>query len=220
MKKDSLVLGGSRGLGRSIVNLLGSKSYSVSRSQSPSVDFSKPESIEKLKKIIDKNSDLETIFYCAGGGPHGDFFSKPVHSHKWAFEVNFLRPIELVYYLIEKEYKGTFIYIGSCIAERSDSLNSLSYASSKKLALKSLLSIKDSSLKIRVFSPPYMDTQLLPAKSWPRQENPELVLDPDKVAKTLLEWLPQDLDHTGVSDPRHFDWMERFSYSLPEGKEI
>lgn len=222
--QKSLILGGSKGFGRAISgHLVNSKELSRS-SRVESVDFSRPESLSKIIRHMDDYSP-EFIFYVAGGGVHGEYFSKPMHSHRWTFEVNFFRPIEIADYLKHTGFQGIFVYIGSSIAERSDSKNSISYAESKKLALKTLLSLDESELKVRVFSPPYMDTALLPKKAWPRLETPDLVLNPKKVAKVLLNWLSESplKDTKTLSenfDPRHFDWMQRFTYSLPTEKDI
>ena len=219
MSLSAVILGASRGLGHSISRLVSEESVLISRTQNVKVDLSKPESLKLIKSIVDE-SNVDCIIYCVGGGPHGDFFTKPFHSHRWAYEVNFFRPIELASYLKSRKYKGLFVYIGSAIAERSSSLKSLSYSDSKKMSLKTLMSIDESDLRVRVFSPPYMDTGLLPKNSWPRIEHPELVLDPDEVAKTLKDWISGDFKQSGTSDPRHFDWIDRFSYSLPNGKEF
>lgn len=231
-QQKSLILGGSKGLGLSISEYLKNTGYFENirclsrRSTIESLDFSKPDSLSQIKKhIFDFKPEL--IFYVAGGGVHGPYFSKPSHSHRWTFEVNFFRPTEIAEHLKNIKYQGTFVYIGSAIAERSHSKTGLSYSESKKLALKTLLSLKESELKVRVFSPPYMDTALLPQKTWPRLEAPHLVLSPDQVAAELLKWLngnkANDFHNKTLSensDPRHFDWMQRFKYDLPIGKDI
>ena len=260
-KGKSLILGGSQGLGLSLKTKLNAQS--MSRTEEHRVDLSKPNSLDQVKNFLEKRDPFETIIYCAGGGPHGDFFSKSPQAHKWAFEVNYFRPIDLAYYLRSIHFTGFFIYIGSAIAERSNSLKSLSYSQSKKAALKALLTLKEEELKVRVFSPPYMNTRLLPPKAWPRVEEQRhhvshhtphdtphdtphhtshhtsdvapapdaapdaapdrashLVLEPHQVADVLLSWIRGDLSQSGSSDPRHFDWMDRFLYSLPEGKEF
>lgn len=218
--KNVLILGGSKGLGKTIKDEFGDKALSVSRSDEVKVDLSKPESLETLKEIIDATS-FDVIFYCAGGGPHGDYFSKPSHAHEWAYQVNFFRPTEIAHYLKSISFKGLFVYIGSAIAERSVSKKSLSYSMSKKSSLFTLLLMPEQDLKVRVFSPPYMNTALLPKNSWPRVEASELVLETKEVADELLSWISGDIaTPSGGSDPRHFDWIKRFTYSLPEGKEI
>jgi len=218
--KNVLILGGSKGLGLAIKNELGDIALSISRSDEIKVDLSKPDSLGIVKEVI-QSKPFDTIIYCAGGGPHGDYFSKSIQSHYWAYQVNFFRPIEIADYLKSISFKGLFVYVGSAIAERSNSKKSLSYSISKKSSLLALLSMPEESLKVRVFSPPYMNTGLLPKHSWPRVEAPELVLETKEVAQALLSWLgSSQLNPSGGSDPRHFDWIKRFTYSLTERKEI
>jgi len=222
--QKSLILGGSKGLGCSISGCL-PNSKSLSRSSSvESVDLSQPASIALVEKhLLSFGPDL--VFYVAGGGVYGEYFSKPMHSHRWTFEVNFFRPTQIADLLKKSGFKGKFIYIGSAIAERSESLKCISYSYSKKLAVKTLLSLSEEDLKVRVFSPPYMDTDLLPKNSWPRLESPQLVLNTQVVAAELLKWLAEDSskDFKTLSedfDPRHFDWIQRFKYTLPIDKNF
>ena len=210
-----LILGGSKGLGAALKGLI-PDSVDYSRSTSVKVDLSKPHAVDQVLELV-RAGNFSHIFYVAGGGPHGSFFEKPFQSHEWAYRVNFFTPIQICYELIDMGYQGEFIYIGSAIAERAKSISSLSYSSSKQMAKKALLSIPFSDLKTRVFSPPFMDTNLLPPKAWPRVEFENLVLDPKKVAEDCLKWISaQD----GKPDQRHFDWIERFDYTLPENKDF
>lgn len=227
MKKsfhESLVLGGSRGLGQSLFQKLSKqhKCVALSRSTDPKLDLTQSDSMQIFKKEVQENS-FSHIFYVAGGGPHGPFFDKPLHSHKWAFELNYFKPVEIAYYLKSILFKGVFVYIGSAIAETYSSSQSSSYSLSKKSAVKTLLSLSEKDLKVRVFSPPYMNTSLLPPKAWPRLENPELVIEPNMVAKVLIEWildsLNESLDPSKTFDPRHFDWLQSFTYNLPNRKD-
>jgi len=211
----TLVLGGSRGLGKALMDLI-PDSLSVSRTSSDPIDFSKEES---AALVIGRVKDFQPseIIYVAGGGPHGAFFEKSMKSHKWAYNVNLFTPIQILYGLIDLGYKGEFVYVGSAIAERSNSAASLSYSTSKKSAKDIILLCSSNLLKTKVFSPPYMDTDLLPKGSWPREEHPDLVVEPSKVAKVMLEWVS---GQNGDNDSRHFDWIERFDYSLPIRKDI
>lgn len=211
----TLVLGGSRGLGKALMDL-NPDSLSVSRASKDPVDLSKENSAKTVLEIVQSFSP-NRIFYVAGGGPHGAFFEKNMKSHMWAYSVNLFTPIQIIYGLIEQGYEGEFIYIGSAIAERSKSSQSLSYSSSKTSAKNIILSHQSKMLKTKVFSPPYMNTDLLPKGSWPRQEFPDLVVEPLKVAEVLLDWLD---DQNGDIDSRHFDWIDRFDYTLPEDKDL
>ncbi len=214
-----LVLGGSRGLGLAVSGQY-ADSLVCSRKSEISIDLSKPESVQQTLDLV-STFKPDIIFYVAGGGPHGDFFSKPLHSHKWAYQVNYFSPLALAYELIEQKYKGVFVYIGSAIAERSNSNQSLSYSQSKKMAKESLLSIQENRLKIRIYSPPYMNTRMLTKNAWPRIEASDLVIEPDVVANRLVQWLEEERElPKRDSDVRHFDWLERFTYDIPEGREL
>lgn len=211
-----LILGGSKGLGKSIAKFF-KFPIRVSRQSDLSIDFSTTDAVSKIMRLVEVEKP-KVIFYSAGGGPHGDFFSKNMESHMWAYHVNHFTPIALAYELIKIKYDGVFLYVGSAIAERSNSEQSLSYAFSKKMSVKTLLSIPEKTLKIRVFSPPYMNTGLLPPKAWPRVETPKLVVEPDLVAKKMMSWLEAGSERG--SAVRHFDWIDEFEYSIPEVKEI
>jgi short-subunit dehydrogenase len=211
----TLILGGSRGLGKALMDLI-PDALAISRTSVEPLDLSGDAAADSvLTKINDFKPDR--IFYVAGGGPHGAFFEKSMKSHKWAYNVNQFTPIQILYGLIEQGYKGEFIYIGSAIAERSTSSKSLSYAASKRSATVTILSYESKSLITKVFSPAYMNTDLLPKGAWPRTDCPELVAEPRDVAKILLNWL--DVQN-GDSDSRHFDWIDRFDYTLPKDKDL
>lgn len=210
-----MILGGSKGLGLALTDLI-PDALVCSRSGEVKIDLSKAEAVDQVLELV-QTGDFSHIFYVAGGGPHGPFFEKSFQSHDWAYRVNFFSPIQICYALIDRGYRGEFIYVGSAIAERSQSLNSLSYSGSKKMAKSALLSIPLKVLKTKVFSPPYMDTSLLPKGAWPRLEGVGLVLDPKKVASECLNWLELP---NGNQDERHFDWIKKFDYTLPEDKDI
>lgn len=222
INRKVLVLGGSKGLGLALCGRY-SDAVPCSRNADISADFNKMDSINKVVSLLEEYKP-GVVFYVAGGGPHGDFFSKSFKSHQWAYQVNYFTPIALAYTLIEKKYKGTFVYIGSAIAERSNSHESLSYSQSKKNAKQSLLSLNEKDLKVRVFSPPYMNTEMLTKNAWPRIEAPHLVLEPEDVAEELTQWLENNKAAPVVSkrgfDVRHFDWLEHFAYDIPTDKII
>lgn len=213
---SSFILGGSRGLGRALKGQL-PDAYIFSRSEGISLDLTKEGAVALIMDHVSTQKP-NRIFYCAGGGPHGFFWGKSLKSHKWAMQLNALTPLSLAEKLVAHSYQGEFVYIGSAIAERSKVLSSLSYSTAKKWAKEALLALPEEKLKVRVFSPPYMDTGLLTPKAWPRQECPELVLNPEEVAQRLLHWL--NTNKNWNSNGRHFDWIERFDYNLPSNKDI
>jgi len=211
----TLILGGSRGLGKALKALI-PDALAVSRTSTESIDLSKETASNSVLTLVSEY-EPSRILYVAGGGPHGPYFQKGIKSHKWAYAVNYFTPIQILNDLIEKSYEGEFIYIGSAIAERSTSDKSLSYSASKTAAKSVILSYDSKLLKTKVFSPAYMDTDLLPKGSWPRMECSELVIEPSKVAEVLLNWLN---DQNGNNDSRHFDWIDRFDYNLPNHKDL
>lgn len=206
-----LILGGSRGLGRSIFESFGGQV--VSRKQGLKIDLCQEGAVTEVVNWVCEHQP-SYVFYVAGGGPHGAFFKFQEKDHDWAFRLNYWTPRQIFLDLKTKSYSGEFIYIGSAIALRSESLSSLSYNLSKRAATAFFLS-----QGARVFSPAYMDTNLLPKRAWPRKLCPELVVAPDKVADVMQKWL-KDAEPFRLSNLRHFDWMEAFEYSLPKGKEI
>lgn len=145
------------------------------------------------KKIIQKLLSLDNlgVLYFAGGGPYGEFENQKWTSHQWAFEVNFLFPSKLLHELLKTPGCSLFAYVGSAVAENSCDPKASSYAASKH-AMKGLLSsiYKENpqrQCQIRLLSPSYMDTDMLPQGSWPRREG--RVSPPREVAQTLYEWL-------------------------------
>ncbi len=81
-------------------------------------------------------------------------------------------------------------FIGSDIAEEKADVNASSYSVGKHglLGLFRTISQEKNSLDLRLYSPGYMDTDLLPPNAEPRQ-HAGLVHNPEIVAKDLLEWI-------------------------------
>ncbi len=205
-------LGSSRGFGRVSVLLWdqkvqGKTFYLVSRKEdrlselakkiknnkvkTVGADFSSHEDQEKLIEVLSTVPSLGVLYF-AGGGPHGKFETKKWSSHRWAYEVNFIFPSKLLYFLLHGRENHLFTYIGSSVAESSPDPMASSYAAAKH-AMKGLLSsiggenIERNCL-LRLFSPSYMDTKMLPASAWPRQKE-GLVQPPSEVGERLYNWL-------------------------------
>lgn len=150
------------------------------------------------------------FFYFAGGGPYGAFADKQFKDHQWAMRLNFEYPAFLLHSLmtLQKSLNNPIQmnFIGSDIAESQPDPFASSYCAGKH-ALKGLISSilqeswpTKSLIDLRLFSPGYMDTSMLPKQAWPRQvEN--LVADPHVVAKTLLDWILIDKVRDQVSVP-------------------
>ena len=159
-----------------------------------SFDFSKKELRADFFQDL-KSFSPHKIFYFAGGGPYGPFAEKSIQSHEWAYEVNFILPAALLHWALNLETKPLqIIFVGSAIAENLPDPMAASYSASKH-ALRGLIStvqIENPNLDLRLFSPGYMDTSMLPAHAAPRNI-PGLVLDAAKTAQALVEW-SQNLD--------------------------
>lgn len=155
-------------------------------------DFSKPfidaEFLQELKAFKPTH-----LIYFAGGGPYGAFAEKKWSDHQWALNTTFLYPAQLLHYVVSNRpqwpWLKSFIVIGSAIAESQPDLKAASYAAAKH-ALKGLVSTiqleKDTTqgIFVELFSPGYMQTDLLPAHSEPRQK--QLAENPFDVAKKLI----------------------------------
>ena len=132
------------------------------------------------------------LFYCAGGGPYGSLEDHKWKDHEWAIKLNFLFPAKLIWALNINSLQAEFYYIGSQIAEsQKGDPQGPSYASGK-WAMKGLIySLKNSKktlygMNCHIFSPGYMDTDLLPKNSQPRREGTNIA-SPQKVAQELLK---------------------------------
>ena len=193
----TVILGGSRGLGFALQQLYqarGVEARSISRTTNPAADFSKLNlSAETVSLIWDLAP--ERIVYCAGGGPHGAYATKRYRDHEWAFAVNFLFPSFLLHQILEKPDNWRKLrqicFIGSAIAESKADPMAASYCSAKHALMGLITSIQaepHGTLDLRLYSPGYMDTGLLPQNAWPRQR-PNLVRSPREVAENLATWL-------------------------------
>lgn len=150
----------------------------------------------------------EQIIYCAGGGPYGSFHQKPWHSHLWAFRLNLLFPSQLLHTLL-KEKNSSFhqlkqvVFIGSAVAENQADPGASSYAAAKhglRGLLHSLIEENKNNppvLDIRLYSPHYMNTDLLPKNSKPRQQS-QPIDEPSAIAEDLIQWSNKSLttDHS------------------------
>lgn len=201
--ENIVILGASRGLGAELAKLLSSQSnlMLVSRKlhqmeklfSSPhklyEMDLTQDSKWEELFQAI-LSFKATRIFYVAGGGPHGLFQNKQWKDHTWAFRLNFLCPAYLIYQCLKKhEIFQQFIYVGSDICEHSPDPRGASYAASKH-AMKGLIkSIQQESpsFDLRLFSPGYMDTDMLPPNSKPR-DNKLKLLNSGEVASSVWHW--------------------------------
>lgn len=144
-----------------------------SKTQIQTFDFSKT-AAEELIPSIQKFQPSEVIYF-AGGGPFANYFESSWDSHLWSLKVTFLFPAEFILKL--GQTKGhqpqSITVIGSSIAESSPDPMAASYCAAKH-ALKGLISTlqKENScqIQIKMFSPGYIATDLLPKNSAPRMD--------------------------------------------------
>lgn len=159
-------------------------------------DFSKnPVADDFLNSL--KQFQPTRIIYVAGGGPFGPYAAKKWSDHQWAITTTFLYPAELLHRLLSQNESfpslRQVIFVGSQIAESKPDPNAASYAAAKH-ALKGLLTTvqleQAQNLKILLFSPGYMQTELIPAGSWPIQQG--LAQEAAVVADQLIEFIEKN----------------------------
>lgn len=217
-----ILLGARRGLGKSFLDLAATypiqilaSSRKIEPHSAPNVEIHRadvtvkenwPELLENLWKFSPSR-----IFYFAGGGPYGRFEDKAWKDHEWALKLNFEFPAFLLHQTLRTKGLRQIVFIGSSIAESSPDPMAASYAAAKH-ALKGLVSTiqteqRQGALKansdrdIRLFSPGYMDTSLLPMNAWPRQQA-GLVKSTDEISKVLFNWIQNSDDaHAHLAFP-------------------
>lgn len=193
-----ILLGASRGLGWATYQVLQKRFPSadfflVSRKigeghfKSLKCDFSKELSSEFINEIIEFKPTA--ILYFAAGGPYGLFQDKKWSDHEWALKVSFLFPAQLLHHLMRVSIPSLkcFVAVGSSIAENKPDPGAASYCAAKH-ALKGLISTiqaeNKSVFKVALFSPGYIETDMLPPQSWPRQQG--LAETAENVANHLI----------------------------------
>lgn len=202
------ILGASRGLGKSLTETspakarlwLASRKISGVQLQSPGTiekkvvaDFSHDESQRResqclwLKEL--QEFEPQTLIYCAGGGPFGEFDDIKWPSHHWALQVTLLTPLWLVHWATRQNNLKQVIVIGSAIAESDPDPKGSSYAAAKHglRGFHSSFVKENSHFDFRLFSPGYMDTDLLPAGCPPRQQS-QPIWSPNAVAQKIWSW--------------------------------
>lgn len=195
IQSEWLVLGASRGLGAAFFQLLSLKEYSVvefsrSRGQFDATQEEKwMEWLERWKKI----SPTRIVCFM-GGGPYGQYGTKAFKDHRWAFRLNFEFPAFLLHSALTDSNWSSLkqiCFIGSAIAEAKPDPLAASYAAAKHALCGLVTSIQretHGSLDLRLFSPGFMDTNMLPKNAWPRHGG-AVVRKPEQVAQNLLSWL-------------------------------
>lgn len=194
-------MGGSRGIGLAIGKILeaeaelmivsrGLCSDKFPKATCIQLDMTDEKSIHELFVRL-RDFNPKRIFYVAGGGPYGEFSKKDFKDHLWAYQLNLLTPAKLLQWGLKVEI-GQMIFFGSAIAESSPDPMSSSYSSSKHGLLGLVTSVRAEKPKtdLRVYSPGYTATSLLPKKA--QEKHKEVLLDPALVARDFIQWAYSD----------------------------
>ena len=201
------IIGASRGLGAAIVRLKPADTtiLAISRNRErltmlqdevgDSVQIFPADVTSEFDAILASLQEFRPshVFYLAGGGPYGEFQKKAWKDHVWAWEVTFLAAARLVHALLNDSPQ--IILCGSSVAEANGDPQAASYASAKH-ALRGLyesLRLENAKLDIRLFSPGFLDTELLPKGASVRYKG---VWNPELVAKKFWDWARSN-DHAG-----------------------
>lgn len=195
-----LIIGASRGLGLELARVALEKGHQVvgisRRAPEPplgakfefqSIDLAIPEGQSKLIELAIGRS-YSKVLWVAGGGPYGLFGDLKWSAHEWAWQVSYLAVAKLVHALASARIFVPLVSVGSRIVEADIDPKAASYLAAKR-ALKGLIETLQAEYPqwdLRHFSPGYMDTEMLPKGSLPR-ERP--VWKPAEVALQVWDWL-------------------------------
>lgn len=184
-----VIIGASRGLGAELCAIASRQAevLGVSRSQGHAARWFKQDLSKDISPLLETLKEFKPnqIFYVAGGGPFGDFASKDFKDHQWCFRTTFESAARVVHEFLGKS--DQIVLCGSAVAEANADPKAASYAAAKH-ALKGLYAsiiAEKPSTDLRLFSPGYLDTELLPKNASVRYKG---VWDPKVVAMDLWQW--------------------------------
>ncbi len=203
-----ILLGASRGLGAQFGQELlrhqsGARVLTFSRTKPTQLnceweraDFSKDDDQTRVLERVQAFAPNYLVYF-AGGGPYGPFYKPQWKDHRWALEVTFLFAARVVHRLSTGRPETPIVtLLGSAIAESAGDPGAASYAAGKA-ALRSLYEthlLEKSALDLRLYSPGYMDTELLPRNAQPRRSF-EPLWQPDEVAADLYQFIVKGEPH-------------------------
>lgn len=149
-------------------------------------DFSREEGQQKVLAALDVFRP-QRIFYFSGGGPFGFYEHKEWKDHWWALQVTFLFAARVVHWAMQNHLVQA-VLIGSSICESKGDPQAASYCAAKHglVGLYQSIRLENPEFDLRLFSPGYLDTQLLPVHASPRQSMP--ISSPIEVADVLWNW--------------------------------
>lgn len=188
------IIGGRRGFGKSIgeawiQRMPHAKLVTTSRIVGANYifDLAKEESVSTLLKTLDEEQP-QTVICAAGGGPYGEFANKEWKDHSWSLSVTLLSPMRITHHLLRSAYCRQIILIGSAIAEHEADKYAASYCTAKH-GLKGFVStvaLEARDKDIRLFSPGYMATDMLPANA--ASKIGQQPAPPQDVARVFVDW--------------------------------
>jgi len=195
------ILGSRKGLGLEISKMVSESAelllisrqvHQIGPHKSLICDFSQPSQVEELIAKL-REFKPHKIWYIAGGGPYGDFQTKQWKDHLWSWQVTFLTPARILHSYLSHEFEGCeqFIAIGSAIAESQVDPKAASYCAAKH-ALVGLIhttQLESPDKDVRLFSPGYMNTALLPSNASVRSTH--TIHQPQAVANSFWDWSSQ-----------------------------
>jgi NAD(P)-dependent dehydrogenase (short-subunit alcohol dehydrogenase family) len=208
------VIGASRGLGAAVVRklrVINSEARILKFSRTPpediadwvKADISHPEDQRMVvAKLLEWKPSL--VICTLGGGPYGYFGGKNWESHLWGFQVSLLFPARLLHMAMQSEVSGflrQMVVVGSSVAEDQPDAKAASYASAKHGLFglwRTLRAEPQNGLDLRLYSPGYMDTTMIPAGSLVRHRT---LWNPQAVADDLIQWLDSGprFDHRSLA---------------------
>ncbi len=206
--KTIAVFGATRGLGLAMAQIYREQGFqvlSLSRSVGESFpgfpngkkfDASKPDQWSQILNFL-QQSKISRWIYAAGGGPYGNFQDKEWKDHEWALNVSFRFPAFLAWHFLSPQFQHVqqMAVIGSSVAEDHPDPKAAMYCASKHALKGLILSLQQESPQrdLRLLSPPYMDTSMLPVNAWPRQhmDSKNLVQDPHVIAQLFCQSLEE-----------------------------
>ena len=181
-----MIFGASRGLGAELNKHIQAQGIPVTGWSRRDADLSNSDGQKRALSFLSEQP-FSKVFCIAGGGPFGPYHKRGWKDHEWAYQVTFAFPAQVLHLLASRAGPPQVILIGSSVAESKADPNAASYCAAKH-ALKGLflsLRVEYPGWDLRLFSPGYMDTELLPKNAAVRRSG---VYDPARLARELWSW--------------------------------
>jgi len=154
-------------------------------------DLTKAETFHDLKSRI---AHVDCIVYAAGGGCYGNFSEKEWKDHQWTLQLNLETPMALCHHWLQTKGEGPrfFIVVGSRIAGMNPDPGAAGYAAAKHGLVGWISSLQkeleNRHEKVWLFSPGYMDTEMLPPGAAIRREGRK-IMPPEAAAAAFWRWI-------------------------------